>query len=106
MAHTLKTVITLRVGDAEQEYSGTVVYARHKGFAGDMTDPPEPASCEITGITIDFTGTLRIPLHDLIVAELEKDLMPELMEDWAADMADAEERRAEQRRDDRMMEAL
>jgi hypothetical protein len=103
---TLKTTIVLRVGDAEQEYAGTITYERHKGFAGDRTDPPEPASCEITGITIDFASRSKPPLSDLIVAELEPDLMPELMEDWAADMADAEERRAEQRRDDRMMEGL
>lgn len=103
---TLQTIIVLRVGEAEAEYAATVTYDRLSGYDGDRFSPPEQVRCEVTGITLDFTKTRRIPLDDLIVAEMADGLQPELMTAWADDLADAEERRAEQRRDDQMMERL
>jgi len=102
--HTLKTTLVLRVGDAEAEYGATVTYYRHKGYDGGRDDPSSGAYCEVEGITLDFTNTLKIPLHDLIVAEVQADLQPELMETWMDDQVAAEEYRADQRRDDLMME--
>jgi len=104
--HTLKTTIVLRVGDAEAEYAGTVTYHRHREYGDDWNEPREPAHCELVGVTLDFTGMRRIALDDLVVAELQDGLQAEMMDDWAADIAAAEEYRAEQRRDDRMMEVL
>ena len=101
---SLATTIVLRVGDAEAEYAGTISYERHKAYDGGRVCPSEPAHCEITGITLDFTATRRIDLDELVVAELAGDLEPALMEAWTDEIADAAERRAEQRRDDLMME--
>jgi hypothetical protein len=101
--HTFPTTLVLRVGDAEAEYAATVTYFRHKAFNGGRDEPSSDAHCEVEGITLDFTPTRRIALDDLIVAELQDGLQPELMEQWDADIADAEECRAEQRRDDRLM---
>lgn len=104
--HTLSTVLLLRVGDAEAEYAATVTYHRHKASGDGWSEPHEDAHCEVVGITLDFTPTRRIPLDDLVVAELQDGLQPELMEAWADDDIAAAEYRAEARRDDLMMEKL
>jgi len=104
--HTYHTDLTLRVGEAEVQYAATVTYHRHKASGDGWNEPREPAHCEVVGITLDFTSTRRIPLDDLVMAEFEADLQPELLADWAADDEDAAERRAEARRDDLMAERL
>lgn len=104
--HRYQTSIVLRVGDAEASYDATVIYARHRGYAGDRTDPPELASCEVLGITLDFTKTRRIALDELVVAELADELQPELLADWHEDDLAAADARAEARRDDAMLERL
>lgn len=104
--HRYSTSIVFRVGDAEASYDATVIYARHRGYAGDQIDPPEPASCEVLGITLDFTKTRRIPLDELIVAELVDELQPELLADWHEDDLAAADARAEARREDAMLDRL
>ncbi len=82
----------------ECEANVRVSYAFHAGFAGDLTDPPEPASVEITKI-VDASGQ-AVPDHFLT----DDALIAECMEDWADNQAAAEEYCADQRRDDLMME--
>ena len=102
--HTMATVIVLRVGDAEAEYAATVTHHRHAAYGDGWNEPREPAHCEVVGITLDFTPTRRIPLDDLVVAEMQDGLQAELMEAWRDDAAAAAEARADARRDDLMME--
>lgn len=85
-----------RGGECEAE--AKVTYAFHRDFAGDLTDPPEPDSVEILGI-IDSYGD-HVPDSFLD----DEDLKAECFQDWLDDQAAAEEYRAEQRRDDLMME--
>ena len=100
---TLATTLVLRVGDAEAEYAATVTYHHHKASGDGWNEPAEPAHCEVVGITLDFTKTRRIPLDDLVVAEMQDGLQAELMEAWADDDAAVEEARADARRDDLMI---
>ncbi len=102
-SHTMATLIVLRVGDAEAEYGATVTYRRVPAYNGGRDEPSSDAYCEVEGITLDFTKTRRIELDELVVAEFKDRLQPELMEAWADDRAAAEESRADQRQDDRMM---
>lgn len=83
----------------EVETDALVTYSFYAGYQGDYYNPPEPASVEITEI-ISGDPSIDIPPHFYTSAELEA----ECMEDWAARLADAEERRGEALRDDRMME--
>lgn len=82
-------------GECEAEV--TVHYDRHKGFAGDRTDPPEDASVEITAITgADPDVPARFYQDENLIAEC--------LEHWAEADASAAEYRAEQRADDLMRE--
>lgn len=77
------------------ECSGKLVvtYTVHKGFAGDRNDPPEPASIEFDVSTDAPERTIDRELVEL-----------ECWEHAASEAAAAEEYRADQRRDDLMME--
>lgn len=82
----------------EVETRARVIYARHKGYAGSRIDPPEPASVEIIDIRSEPDG-VDIPAHFWESEEL----MQECMEDWEADEIEAQEWRAQARRDELMM---
>lgn len=75
-----------------------VVYSYYKGFAGDCTDPPEPASVEIQSITSEPAG---VDIPDSFFED--EDLLAECMQDWIASEEDAAEWRAQCRRDDLLM---
>lgn len=84
---------------SECECAVIVEYDRYIGFAGDLTDPPEPASVEFIGMTpVD-------PSYDIPESSIDHAVLAEeCMEDWADDDARHEEYRADAARDDAMME--
>lgn len=82
----------------EVETRVRVVYSRHAGFKGDMTDPPEAASVEIVSITSE-PGGIDVPAHFMD----DEDLLAECLADWAEDDVRAAEWRAQSRRDDLLM---
>lgn len=73
-----------------------VRYTGHKGFRGDHIDPPEPATVEIDDIKV-IEGC---PLPDDY--EATDELIAECLADWAEEAAEAEEWRAQSRRDQLM----
>ena len=97
---SFSTSITIEDELGETEYDVRVIYDRYRGFPGDRIDPPEDASVEIIEIT-PADKSITVPEHfyedDALIAEC--------MENWAIDVADAEEYRAEARRD-RLMEGF
>ena len=97
---SFSTSITIEDELGETDYDVRVLYDRYSGFAGDRIDPPEDASVEIIEIT-PADKSITVPEHfyedDALIAEC--------MEDWAIEVADAEEYRAEAARD-RLMEGF
>lgn len=97
-SHRFKTMLSWHDGAGNEcEAEVTVHYDRHKAFAGDLTDPPEAASVEITAITGMHSGVPGLFYED-------DSLLEACMQDWAEDIAAAAEYRADQRRDDAMLE--
>jgi hypothetical protein len=84
----------------EQEASVEVTYSTYAGFNGSMVQPSEDPSVEIQTIERTDPGE---PI-DYARWEDDADLIAECMQDWAEDIEAAAEYRAEQRRDDAMME--
>jgi hypothetical protein len=99
---------SIRIGvheTAEVEFAATVIYARHKGYAGDRTDPPEADTVELIDIIISIPGREPCKLGAPALLDAMNDaLQADMLEDWAVDHADAEERRAESRRDNLLTE--
>jgi hypothetical protein len=94
MERTFKTTLIWHDGvGSECEAEASVTYVGRKGFAGDRTDPPEPASVEIIKIVS------AIYPEDAIPDRLREDdaLIDECFEHWADDEAAGEEYRADQR---------
>lgn len=88
-----------RGGEVEAEVN--VTYALHPGYAGDRFNPPEGADVEIIKIvTVD--GETIVPDHFTESA----DLIAECFENEADEADAAAEYRAEQARDDRLMDWL
>lgn len=79
--------------------TAVVTYSVDPGYAGDRTDPPQDASVEIIDVSaVD-------PEYDIPERAIDLDcLAEECLADWREDLIAAEEYRAEQRRDDAMME--
>jgi hypothetical protein len=84
MTHTFTTTLTL---PDETEVEVKVTYTYHKGFKGDLTDPPEPASVEIQSVVPD----VPMECYDGLVKECFSH-----QQDYADDAADW---RYEMRRD-------
>ncbi len=81
----------------EVEARVRVTYSRFKGFAGDWTDPPEPAAVEIVSI-FPLDSTDPVPDHFLT----DESLIEECLEDWANEEVEAAEWREQSRRDSLM----
>ncbi len=105
-----KFASSIRIGvheTAEVEFAATVVYARHKGFAGDHTDPPEPATVELIDIIVNVPGREPFKLGGPTLLDALNDaLQADMMDDWAASEIDAAERLVESRRDELQMECF
>lgn len=105
-----KFASSIRIGvheTAEVEYAATVVYARHKGFAGDHTDPPEPATVELIDIIVNIPGREPFKLGPPTLLDALNDaLQADMMDDWTLSDELAGEYRADARRDDLLMERL
>ncbi|WP_347271878.1 hypothetical protein [Rhizorhabdus histidinilytica] len=85
-----------RGGECEAECR--VTYRGIKGFAGDLTDPPEPDSIEIISIVDVANPKDAVPDHFFE----QEELIAECMEDWAASEIEAAEWREQSRRDQLM----
>lgn len=83
----------------DNEVSVVVSYDTYAGYEGDRIDPPEDAHVEITDIVPTLAGA-TIPDRFMT----DDDLLAECMADWADDEIAAAEYRADQRRDDAMMD--
>lgn len=98
---------SIRIGvheTAEVEFAATVIYARHKGFAGDHTDPSEAATVELIDIVVNVPGREPFKLGPPTLLDALNDaLQADMMDDWAASEIDAAERLAESRRDELLM---
>lgn len=99
MTRTFKTSLMWhdsRGGECEAQVF--VTYVGTKGFAGDRTDPPEPASVEIVKIVDANDPSAGIPERFLE----DEDLIAECFEDWKAEEIEAAEWREQSRRDQLM----
>lgn len=105
MAHKLKTTVLIEIEGAQIERNCVIEYARHKGYAGDRTDPPEADSVEVVGLEIAGDDGRLHDAYWLIGALTDDDdIQAMLLADWAEDDVAAAEYRAECRRDDAMMD--
>ena len=81
----------------EREAEVRVTYTAHRGHAGTMIDPPEPDSVEIVSIVpVDPAVTLPDGYAD---GDFDDTFFDECLEDYAAEMEEAAEWRAQSRRD-------
>lgn len=102
MTRTFKTSLIWHDSrGSECEAEVQVTYVGHKGFAGDLTDPPQGATVEITKI-VDIANPSD-PIPDRFFED--EDLLQECFEDWESDEIEAAEWREQSRRD-RMMEGF
>ncbi len=92
---TLETILCwVDVAGEDREACAKVTYTVDPGFVGDRTDPPYPASAEITDVVI----TSGDPLDDRDWsddAELQAECLTDAAEWDEAERADAAEARAE-----------
>lgn len=79
---------------SEIEADVRVTYSRHAGYKGDYYQPPEEASVEIVEIQ-PADKSITVPEHFFE----DEALVAECLQDWDNDEADAEEWRAQSRRD-------
>lgn len=93
------TTLSWMDGEDEIETDVRVVYSRYAGYRGSFYEPEEAASVEIISLT-PSDPTIRIPDR----FDTDDDLLAECMEDWRAEIDDAREWRAQERRDDLLME--
>lgn len=97
--HTFKTEILATLAGVEHEWPAVIRYARHNGYAGDRTSPPEPASIEVLSIALmgkhGVETCLPVGLEDRF--NDDEEIIALLMQDWAEDEAAAAEYRAEAR---------
>lgn len=100
MKHALSTILCWQEGGEDREACAKVTYARHSGYRGDSINPPEDATVEIIAIERTDPGE---PI-DFERWQNDADLLAECMDDWSEDLIAAAEYRAEQRRDDAMMD--
>jgi len=96
---------------ADQDFGLVIEYEFHPGFKGSWDEPPEAATAEITALHLSRYGKhFPIPawLSDWIEADADllDNLVAHARQQNDSDLADAEERRAEAARDNRMMEGL
>lgn len=102
--HTLDTTMLVSVALTEEEFEVAVTYSVTPGCAETRDDPGSDATAEVSAISI---GGVEQPWLTKVFAENET-LLAECLADWIdrceIDRSAAEEYRAEQRRDDRMME--
>ncbi len=105
--HRFAADLTLTINRATVECAATVFFSHYKGFEGDRTDPPEPATVELTDVKVRLSGrdSFKLPQSALLDA-LNDALQDEMFEFVAAEAEAAAERRAESRRDDLLMERL
>jgi phage tail protein X len=96
----MTTILCWQEDGEDREACAKVIYTAHKGYAATLVDPSEPASIEIDSIVRTDPGD---PI-DFARWQYDEELLAECMEDWIDDAIAAEEYRADQRRDDEMME--
>lgn len=97
--HKFKTAILVALAGVEHEWPAVIIYARHKGYAGDRQRPPEPAMVEIVAIKLLGKNGMQIDLPAAIEDHFNDDeeIRALLLADWAEDEARAAEYRAEAR---------
>lgn len=99
MDHKFKTVVIWHDSrGSEREASVIVTYCRHKGFAGDRIDPPEPDNVEIVDIIDEANPGDRLPDHIF----QDDALIQECFDHWNNDEIEAAEWREQSRRDSLM----
>lgn len=96
--HTFRTEIIITIAGIDHTWPATITYARYAGFAGDRTDPPDPAAVEIIDIKLGWWRDL-IDLPAKIVNQFcaNQELHMVLMQDWEDDEINAQGARAEAR---------
>lgn len=103
--HRFAADLTLTINSATVECAATVFFSHCKGFEGDRTDPPEPATVELTEVQVRLPGRDSFKLPQSVMLDALNDaLQNEMFEFVAAEAEDAAERRGESRRDDLLME--
>ena len=80
----------------EYDAEATVDYQYHPGWVGSSISPPESADIEITGITVAGETVPDWMFENLCTDE---DVLSYAWMDWRNCQADAEDQRAEYRRD-------
>jgi hypothetical protein len=99
-ARTFTTILCWQEGEEDREACVKVSYDYSAGYAGDRIDPPEDASVEITAIERTDPGE---PI-DFDRWQNDASLIEECFENEVDEREAAAEYRAEQRRDDLMMD--
>lgn len=95
----LTTSILIEDELGETEYDVRVLYDRAPGFRGTYYQPAEPSSVEIIEIT-PKDQSIAVPEHFYT----DDGLLAECMADWAEEIEDAAEWRAQDRRDRLLMD--
>lgn len=102
--HRFSADLTLTINDATVECAAKVFFSHHAGYDGDRTDPPEPATVELTDVHVTIPGRDPFKLGPPALLDALNDaLQEEMFEFVSAQREDAAERSAEARRDDLMM---
>jgi hypothetical protein len=101
MDHNYKTDLYLTLDGVTLEYEAKVFFTHRAGYAGDMTDPPEDATVELTDVHVTIPGRDPFKLGPpALLDALNAAMQVEMFEFAAACRDEAAEARAEARRDD------
>lgn len=106
--HKLETHLLLSIGsgDAEHEFARLVVEYRYvKGYRQTMTDPGEPEHVEIGRVYVKAGDAIN-PLPEWMVEPLTEQLERLCLDHWRGLNEAALERRADERRDDDMLDRI
>ena len=96
----IKTTVLIEIEGAQIERDCRIEYARHKGYPGDQTDPPEADSVEVTGVEIaGDDGRFHDAYWLCGVLSDDDEIQQLLLLDWTEDAIAAEEAKAEDRRE-------
>jgi len=99
--HSYKTDMYITIDESTLEYEAKVFFTYRPGYKGDLTDPPEPATVELTDVHVTIPGRDPFKLGPPALLDQFNDAMQAEMFEFAKACADeAAEYKAQMRNDD------
>lgn len=99
--HSYKTDLYMTLDGVTVEYEAKVYFSHHAGYKGDLTDPPEPATVELTDVHVTIPGRDPFKLGPPALLDQLNDAMQEEMFGFVQSLADeAADYKARMRYDD------